>query len=538
MAETTSKLKEYLFSTDHRQIGVLYIVTAWIAFAIGGLMALLVRLELMTAEGNTFIYDQTYVELFTVHAFTMIFLFVMPLSAGFGNYIVPIQIGAKDMAYPRLNAFSFWLIPPAIILVWVGFLFNWLDLFDSVRPLATGWTGYVPLSDSPFATGIGPDLWLIALTMLGMGSTLGAVNFVVTIFKLRKPGMTMHHIPLFCWAMLITAFLILFATPALTVAGLLLLFDRNFGTLFFDIAAGGDVLTWQHLFWFFGHPEVYILILPAMGIINEILPRFTGKPIFGYHAMAWSMVGIGFLGFAVWMHHMFTTGVDPRIRATFMAMTMAIGIPTGIKIFNWLATLWKGVLEFKAPLLFSVGFISMFVIGGINGVFTASIPVDYALHDTYWVVSHIHYVLFGGAAMGLFAGMYYWWPVITGKMYSEKLAAWHFWLTMIGLNIAFFTMHISGLEGMPRGAAQYHASLEMLNIVTSIGAFIMGLSGLVFFWCMIDSLVRGPRAPHNPWGAEPQLLEFQVPYPAHAPLYTPEIVKAKEAKAAKATKAE
>ena len=518
-AKQPSRLREWLFTTDHRKIGIMYIVTAWIAFFAGGLMALLVRLELLE-PGITWVTADTYTELFTVHAITMIFLFVMPMSAGFGNYFVPIQIGAKDMAYPRLNALSFWLIPPAILLLWIGFFLKLLrnqvpglyallpESIQGIRPVAAGWTGYVPLSDSLFSPSLGTDLWIIALQLLGVASLLGAINFIVTIVKLRRPGMTLHHMPLFCWSMLVTAILLLLATPALTAALFMLLLDRNFGTTFFDPALGGDVLNWQHLFWFFGHPEVYILILPAMGFINEVLPRMTRKPIFGYHAMAWAIAGIGVLGFLVWVHHMFTTGLDPRIRATFMAMTMAIGIPTGIKIFNWLATLWRGDILFKAPLLFAVGFISMFVIGGINGVFTASIPMDYALHDTYWVVSHIHYVLFGGAVMGIFAGTYYWWPKLTGRMYSEKLAAVHFWTTLISLNIVFFTMHFLGIQGMPRGAASYPEFLTTLNVITTIGAFMLGASQLIFLWVVFHSLGWGPEAPENPWNAGTECLEW------------------------------
>jgi cytochrome c oxidase subunit I len=494
-------------------------VTAFLAFFVGGGMALLMRLELMTSQSE-WVTAQAYTELFTVHAITMIFLFVMPLSAGFGNYFVPIQIGAKDMAYPRINALSYWLIPPAIVLLWIGFFFRaiaaqlpWLydvlpDALRSVRPLNTQWVGYVPLSNSLFSPNIGTDFWIIALLLLGTGSTLGAINFIVTIVKLRKPGMTFHHMPLFCWSMLVTAFLLLLATPALTVALFLLLLDRNFGTHFFNPALGGDVLNWQHLFWFFGHPEVYILILPAMGIINEVLPRMVRKPIFGYHAMAWAIAAIGVLGFTVWVHHMFTTGIDPRVRAAFMAMTMAIAIPTGVKIFNWLATIWQGEVHFKAPMLFAAGFISMFVIGGINGVFTASIPIDYALHDTYWVVSHIHYVLFGGATLGLFAGIYYWWPKITGRMYSERLAQLHFWVSLIGLNIVFFTMHFMGIQGMARGSATYPDYLVPLNEIASIGAFLLGGGQLIFVILVIHSLTRGKEAPDNPWNAGGECLEW------------------------------
>lgn len=524
-----SKLKQWLFTTDHKRIGILYIVTAWISFFVGGLMALLVRLEHMDPQQGSWVYTDTYMELFTVHAITMIFMFVMPMSAGFGNYFVPIQIGAKDMAYPRVNAFSYWLIPPGILMIWIGFVFRIFGWFENIRPVKAGWFAYVPLSDSAFSPGLGADLWVMGLVLLGLASLLGAINFITTIIKLRKPGMTMHHIPLFVWAMLVTAVLLLLATPSITAALALLLMDRTFGTSFFDPTLGGNVLTWQHLFWFFGHPEVYILILPAMGMINEVLPRMVRKPIFGYHAMVWSMVAIGFLGFTVWVHHMFTTGLDPRFRTAFMAMTMAIAIPTGVKIFSWLATMWNGVIRFNAPLLFAVGFIGLFVIGGINGVFTASIPVDYALHDTYWVVSHIHYVLFGGAAMGLFAGMYYWWPILFKKMYSEKIALVHFVLTFVGMNVVFFTMHFLGLQGMPRGAASYDEALTGLNQLASAGAFLLGFGQLFFLYNVYWTLRYGPDAGPNPWAAGEECFEFHPESTPSHPMGGPTPVAAREA---------
>ncbi len=509
--EKPSGLKRYLFSTNHREIGILYIVTAFIAFFIGGAMAMIVRWELMDAPGETVVYNETYNALMSMHAITMIFLFVMPMFAGLGNYLVPLMIGAKDMAFPRINALSYWFIPPGALLIWCGFIFQIFGIFENVRPAAGGWTLYVPLSTAceTCSPSLGVDLLIVGLQLVGLASILGAINFIVTIVRMRAPGMTMHKIPLFCWAMLTTSLLLAFATPSLTVALSMLLMDRNFGATFFDFTMGGDVILWQHLFWFFGHPEVYILILPGMGIISEVIPRLARKPIFGYHAIAYSTLAIGILGFTVWVHHMFTTGISQTMRIAFMAMTMAIGIPTGVKIFNWLATLWHGSISFRAPMLFAIGFLSMFVIGGINGVFTASIPVDYNLHDTYWVVSHLHYVLFGGSALAIWAGMYYWYPHFTGRMYNEKLAMWHFIFTFIGLNMVFFTMHFLGMQGMPRRVAVYDPYFQDLNVIASIGAFILGASQLLFPINWLISRKKGPIAPADPWRAGHESLEWK-----------------------------
>jgi cytochrome c oxidase subunit I len=509
--EKPSGLKRYLFSTNHREIGILYIVTALIAFFVGGAMALIVRWELMDAVGETVVYNETYNALMSMHAITMIFLFVMPMFAGLGNYLVPLMIGAKDMAFPRINALSYWFIPPGALLIWCGFIFQAFGIFDNVRPAAGGWTMYVPLSTAcaTCSPSLGVDLLIVGLQLLGLASILGAINFIVTIVRMRAPGMTMHKIPLFCWAMLTTSILLAFATPSLTVALSMLLMDRNFGGTFFDFTMGGDVILWQHLFWFFGHPEVYILVLPGMGVISEVIPRLARKPIFGYHAIAYSTLAIGILGFLVWVHHMFTTGISQTMRIAFMAMTMAIGIPTGVKIFNWLATLWHGSISFRAPMLFAIGFLSMFVIGGINGVFTASIPVDYNLHDTYWVVSHLHYVLFGGSALAIFAGLYYWYPHFTGRMYNERLAMWHFIFTFIGLNMVFFTMHFLGMQGMPRRVAVYDPYYQNLNIIASIGAFILGFSQLLMPINHFISRKNGPIAPEDPWRAGHEALEWK-----------------------------
>jgi cytochrome c oxidase subunit 1 len=509
--EKPSGLRRWLFSTNHREIGILYLFTGFFSFFVGGLMAMIVRWELMDAKGETVVYNETYNALMSVHALTMIFLFVMPTFAGFGNYLIPLMIGAKDMAFPRINALSYWFIPPGALLIWSGFLLHAFNVKHGgvpIHPPAGGWTMYVPLNAAQFSPGIGPDLLIIGLQLLGIGSILGALNFIVTIVRMRAPNMTIHQMPLFAWAVLTTSILLAFATPSLTVALFMLLFDRHFGSNFFDFTQGGDVIMWQHLFWFFGHPEVYILILPGMGIISEVIPRMSRKPIFGYHAIAYSTLAIGLLGFMVWVHHMFTTGISLGIRTAFMAMTMAIGIPTGVKVFNWLATMWNGVISFRAPMLFAIGFLSMFVIGGINGVFTASIPVDYQLQDTYWVVSHLHYVLFGGSALAIFAGFYYYFPHFTGRMYNERMAQIHFALTFIGLNMVFFTMHILGTQGMPRRVAVYDPAFEQLNILASIGAFILGLAQLLIPINFFYSKFRGPIANQDPWRAGHNSLEW------------------------------
>jgi cytochrome c oxidase subunit I len=519
-------LKRWLTTCDHKDIGLLYFWFSLVGFVVGGLLAVIIRLELMDSTGNTFVYDETYNVAVTLHAISMIFLFIMPLFAGFGNYFVPLQIGAKDMAFPRINALGFWILIPGALFVWSGVIvkvfFPRTDLLGKLPQ--GGWTMYAPLNGVGCGNGlevcfpgIGTDLMLMGLHILGISSILGAINFIVTIVKERKPGMGWHDISLFSWSILTMAILLAFGTPTLTVALTMLLFDRNFATSFFVPQLGGDALMWQHLFWFFGHPEVYILILPAFGIISEVLPRMARKPIFGYHAIAYSTIAIGVFGFMVWVHHMFTTGISPYFRAVFMAMTFAIGVPTGVKIFNWLATLWHGQIIFRAPMLFVIGFLSMFVIGGINGVFTASIPIDFNLQDTYWVVSHIHYVLFGGSVLAIFAGIYYWFPRMSGRMYNESLARWHFALSMIGLNIVFFTMHFLGLRGMPRRYATYEPALEQMNLFASIGAFILAFATLLFFINLFWSWRRGAPAPADPWRAGPKALEWKTMPRVRAP---------------------
>ncbi|HEY3057462.1 MAG TPA: cytochrome c oxidase subunit I [Chloroflexota bacterium] len=483
-------LGEWLTTPDHKKIGIMYMVSTFVFFIIGGLAALLVRLQLALPEKPPY-SGELYNQIFTIHASVMIFLFIIPFGiGGFGNYMVPLMIGARDMAFPKINALSFWMIPPAAIMMLSGFFTG--GAADS------GWTAYPPLSvRAPF----GQSLWLVGVIILGSSSILGSMNFLVTILNMRTPGMTMHRIPLFVWAILTTSFIQLVATPALAAALLMVLADRHLGTHFFDPNGGGDVIGYQHGFWFYSHPAVYIMILPYFGLISETLQVFSRKPIFGYKAVAYSTAAIGVLGFLVWAHHMFTVGLPVISQSFFMLMTMLIAIPTGIKIFNWAGTLWGGHLQFKSPLLFSLGFLTMFVIGGLSGVYSAVVPVDYELHDTYFVVGHIHYVLFGGSVFALFAGIYYWFPKVTGRLYSESLGKWHFWLMTIGFNMTFFPMHILGVQGMQRRIGTYPVETGFLplNLFETVGAFVLGFSMLIFAWNAIASWTRGAPAGNDPW---------------------------------------
>jgi cytochrome c oxidase subunit I len=499
-------LGEWLTTPDHKKIGIMYMVSTFIFFLIGGLAALLVRLQLALPEAPPF-NGELYNQIFTIHASVMIFLFIIPFGiGGLGNYMVPLMIGARDMAFPKINALSFWMIPPAGILMLSGFFTG--------GAADAGWTSYPPLSErGPF----GQSLWLVAVIILGTSSILGSMNFLVTILNMRTPGMTMHRMPLFVWAILTTSFIQLVATPALAAALLMVLADRHLGTHFFDPKGGGDVLGYQHGFWFYSHPAVYIMILPYFGVISETLQVFSRKPIFGYKAVAYSTAAIGILGFLVWAHHMFTVGLPIISQSFFMLMTMLIAIPTGIKIFNWAGTLWGGHLQFKAPLLFSLGFLTMFVIGGLSGVYSAVVPVDYQLHDTYFVVAHIHYVLFGGSVFAVFAGIYYWLPKVTGRLFSESLAAWHFWLMIIGFNMTFFPMHILGVQGMQRRIATYPIETGFLpvNIFETVGAFLLGFSMLIFAWNAIVSWRRGIVAGNDPWLANTLEWLTTSPPPAY-----------------------
>jgi cytochrome c oxidase subunit 1 len=482
----------WVMTVDHKKIGILYLTSALGFFLLGGIEALLIRTQLATPN-NTVLNPDLYNQIFTMHGTTMIFLAVMPLSTGFGNFIVPLMIGARDMAFPRLNALSYWL-----------FLFGGLLLYSSFllggAPNA-GWFGYAPLTEHPFAPTHGIDFWILSLQLLGISSLIGSLNFIVTILNLRAPGMGMNRIPLFVWAILITSLLIVFAIPSITIALILLLFDRYLGTHFYLASASGDPLLWQHLFWFFGHPEVYIMIMPAFGIISEIFPTFSRKPIFGYSVMAYSIASIGFLGFTVWAHHMFATGLSPVADAAFAASSMLIAVPTGVKIFNWLATLWKGSIRITTALLFAGGFIGQFTIGGLSGVQLATVPVDWQVTDTYFVVAHLHYVLFAGAILALWAGTYYWFPKITGRLMNERLGVIHFWLIMIGMTLTFFPMHILGLLGMPRRVYTYAAGQgwDTLNLLETVGAFIIAVGVLVFLYNLFTSLRSGALAGNDPW---------------------------------------
>jgi cytochrome c oxidase subunit I len=489
----------FAWSIDHKVIGVQYIVTSLFFFLIGGILAELIRIELLTPEASLMASGSAYNSLFTVHATIMIFLVVIPLGAGFGNYIVPLMIGAKDMAFPWLNAFAFWLIPPAGIILLAGWL---MPMGNGVLggQAQAGWTSYFPLSGPKFSPFDGQTLWAISLHMLGLSSILGGINFIVTIRNMRAPGMGWWQMPLFVWATLATAIIVVLATPFLAGGLTLMLLDRLAGTGFFTVAVGGDPLLWPNVFWFYSHPAVYIMVLPAMGIISEVLSVHSRKPIFGYKAVAMSSMGIAFVGFLVWGHHLFTT-LAPLARIPFMITSMIIAVPTGIKIFSWLATIWNGKIRFTTAMLFALGFLSMFVIGGISGIFLASIPVDIHVHATYFVVAHLHFVLFGGSMLGLFAGIYHWFPKITGRMLDERLGKIHFALTYIGFFLTFFPMHFLGLEGMPRRIYTYDPKYTTLNIIASIGAFTLGIGIIPFLVNAFFAAGFGKLAGKNPWRA-------------------------------------
>jgi cytochrome c oxidase subunit 1 len=480
----------WVTTVDHKKIGILYCVTAFIFFIIGGLEALAIRAQLAQPNGQVLDAD-TYNQFFTMHGVTMIFLVVMPLGVGLMNYLVPLMIGARDVAYPRLNAFSYWL-----------FLFGGIFLYSSFFLGGApdgGWFGYAPLNQG--LPGNGMTYYSIGLQILGIASLAGAINFIITIINMRAPGMTFMRLPVFVWMTLVTAFLLLFAMPVIAVALFQLMFDRLFGSVFFDTAQGGDPLLWQHLFWVFGHPEVYIMILPAMGIISEVLPTFARKPIFGYAAIVFAGAAIGFMGWGVWAHHMFAVGLGPVANSAFALSTMFIAVPTGIKIFNWVGTLWGGDIRVKTPLLFAVGFVSMFIIGGLSGVTHAIVPHDAQQTDTYYIVAHFHYVLFGGALFGLFAGLYYWWPKVFGRLLSDRLGKLHFALMFIGFNLAFGPMHVLGLQGMPRRIYTYPEGMgwDFWNLIETVGAFTIAVSVLVFVANVVVSRARGREAGDDPW---------------------------------------
>jgi cytochrome c oxidase subunit 1 len=498
-AEKPGGLVRWLTTVDHKDIGLLYGAFAILSFAWGGLAVLLMRTELTTPTSDV-IAPSTYNVLLTSHGITMLFLFGTPILASFANYLIPLLIGADDMAFPRINAIAFWLLPPGALLIWGGIL---LEPFGAIEGAQTAWTIYPPLSVEQ--TNPGVDLLILGLHLTGVSATMGAINFVATIFTERGEDVGWSNLDIFSWTVLVQSGQIIFAFPLLGSALIMLLLDRNFGTTFFATEGGGPIL-WQHLFWFFGHPEVYILVLPPMGIISYVLPKFAGRKLFGFKFVVYSTLALGVLSFGVWAHHMFATGIDPRLRASFMAVSIAIAIPSAVKTFNWMATMWNGALRLRAPLLFCIGFIANFIIGGVTGVFEAAIPVDLVLHDTYHVVAHFHYVIMGAIAFAVFAGIYYWFPLVTGRWYQRTLAKWHFWLSMVGTNLTFFPMILLGYGGMPRRYATYDLTVGPqawfvdLHQLATLGAFVLAVGQLIFVWNVVVSWLEGARVEDgDPW---------------------------------------
>ena len=501
------RIASWLTTVDHKRIGILYICTALVFLAMGGILALLLRVQLATPNEH-FLTKNSYNEAVTIHGTTMIFLVVVPILAGFGNYLVPLMIGARDMAFPRLNALSYWLYLLGGVVLFLSFL-------SGHGAARSGWTSYVPLT-TLHSPGHGQDLWILSLHILSISSLVGAINLVVTIHNMRAPGMSWMRIPLFCWAIVTYAWLLLLVLPTLSAGLTLMLLDRQVGTHFFDPQHGGSPILYQHVFWFFGHPEVYIMILPAMGMVSEILPVFSRKPIFGYKAVAISTAGIAFYSLLVWAHHMFAVGLPIGLDVFFMISSMVIAIPTGVKIFNWLATIWRGNISFDTPMLWALGFIGVFTLGGLSGIFLASFPIDWAVTDTYFVVAHLHYVLFGGSIFGIFGGLYYWWPKMFGRILDERLGKLHFWLVFVGFNVTFFPMHMLGLLGMPRRVYTYSSGglWEAYNMTSTVGSFLMTAGMLVFVWNVVQTTRSGPRAGNDPWQAD--TLEWYTTSPPPA----------------------
>ncbi len=501
-------LWSWITTVDHKRIGILYGVSAFVFFLIGGVEALLIRLQLARPD-NAVVGAETFNALFTMHGTTMVFLAIMPFSAAFFNYLIPLMIGARDVAFPRLNALSYWIFLAGGLLLHASFLTG--------TPPDAGWFGYANLTSRQFSPTASIDFWVLSLQILGASSMIAAVNFIVTILNLRAPGMTLMRMPLFVWMALVVQFLIILAFPPVTVGLIFLMFDRFFGTRFYDVAAGGDLHLWQHLFWIFGHPEVYILILPAFGIVSEVLPTFASKPLFGAPVVIYSGILIGFFGFGVWSHHMFAAGMGPIADAAFSMATMVIAIPTGVKIFNWLATLWGGAIRATAALHFAVGLIALFTIGGLSGIMHASPPVDLQQTDSYFVVAHLHYVLIGGSLFGLFAGAYYWWPKMTGRLLGERLGRWQFWVLFAGFNAAFFPQHYLGAMGMPRRIFTYSAETGwgFWNLISTIGAFGIAVGILLFMVNAVTSLRRGAPASADPWDGRTLEWRTSSPPPVH-----------------------